>query len=241
MSATALAEYLILTPDKQQNVLHDSRYSLTPIVTANGEAIRALRAYNVDPRRPHDALERVKAALMLKASAIDTKPKSRDEALRCVEIINLFERHENVLGTRAMALSAAPRFAPIEIEGVLVSIQPDFLVSRNDRLGAGILRVAKAPDPDGCKLEKTRLRRGDHRREMALYMVALLQLLLESQRQVTGQADRDICFVADIRLPELIRPAADHTARLRAIRAACQQITTLWPSIRPRPSILKRR
>src|SRR5262249_7706622 len=148
VSATALAEYMILRPGGQQNILHDSKYSRPPIVTANGDAMRTLRAYNWDPKRPQEALLRVKRALTDKACGIDIKPKTKDEALRCVEIIELFERHENALGMRGMALSEPPDFDPIEIEGVTVSIQPDFLVAGGrDRIGAGILRVAKAPDP----------------------------------------------------------------------------------------------
>jgi hypothetical protein len=241
MSATALAEYLILQPDGQETILHDSRFSRPPIVTANGDAMRALRAYNWDPRRDTTALDRVKKALTDKAAVVDIKPKTRDEALRCVEAINLFERHENALGMRAMALSEPPRFAAIDIEGVTVSIYPDLLVNGGgQRVGAGILRVAKAPDPDGCKMDETRRKRGEHRREMARYMVAMLQLLLEAQNGSLGTPDRDLCFVADIRLGERIGPAPDHTVRLRAIRGACRQIVKLWPTVMPRPSILKK-
>ena len=84
MSATALAEYLILHADGQETILHDSRFARTPIVSANADARRALRAYNCDPRRDHSALNRVKIALTDKASTPDTKPKTRDEAIRCV-------------------------------------------------------------------------------------------------------------------------------------------------------------
>ena len=109
MSATALAEYLILQPDGQETILHDSRFSRPPIVTANGDAMRALRAYNWNPRRDTTALDRVKKALTDRAAVPDVKPKTRDEALRCIEAINLFERHENALGMRSMALSEPPR------------------------------------------------------------------------------------------------------------------------------------
>src|SRR5258707_12054868 len=110
MSATALAEYLIFLPDGQETILHNSRFSRPPIVTANGDAMRALRAYNCDPRRDSSRLDLVKKALTDKAKLPDTKPKSKDEALRCLEAINLFQRHENALGMRAMALSEPPRF-----------------------------------------------------------------------------------------------------------------------------------
>jgi hypothetical protein len=241
MSATALAEYMITQAAEQQNILHDSRFSRPPIVTANGDAMRALRAYNSDPRRPSSTLEKVKDALTIKSNGIDIKPKSRDEALRCIEIIKMFERNENALGMRSMALRAAPRFDFIDIEGVTVSVQPDCLVDGAAvHVGAGLIRVAKAPDPAACKMEETRARRGDHRREMARYMVALMQILLEAQNGAQGIPDRDLCFVADVRLGERIGPADDHARRLRDIRAACRTISTLWPSIHPRPSVLRK-
>ncbi|SHN83832.1 hypothetical protein SAMN05444170_5668 [Bradyrhizobium erythrophlei] len=243
MSAAALAEFLIMRPDGQQNVLHDSKFSRPPIVTANGDAMRALRAYNVDPRRSPEILIRVKEALTIKAADRTIKPKAREDALRCAEIIDLFEIRENALGMRRMALSSPPKFDAIDIEGVEVSIRPDFLVGagrRGDRIGAGILRVAKAPDPEACKMKTTKERRGEHRREMARYLVALMQMLLEAQDGSLGTVDRDLCFVADLRLGENMGPAPDHTARLRSIRAACRQVRELWPSIQAKPALYRK-
>jgi hypothetical protein len=195
----------------------------------------------VDPRRSPEILIRVKEALTLKAAEKGIKPKAREDALRCIEIIELFEQRENALGMRRMALSTPLNFDAIDIEGVTVSIRPDFLVGggrQGQRVGAGILRVAKAPDPEACKLQATKERRGEHRREMARYLVALMQILLEAQDNTTvGAVDRDLCFVADLRLSEQIGPATDHTARLRAIRAACRQVRELWPNIQAKPAL----
>lgn len=125
----------------------------------------------------------------------------------------------------------------------MVSIRPDFLVGGGggrNRVGSGILRVAKAPDPAGGKRPETRLRRGEIRREMARYMVAMQQLLLEAQKGTLGIVDRDLCFVADVRLGERIGPALDHAVRLRDIRGACVQIKKLWPSIAAKPTLFKK-
>ncbi|MGO3931644.1 hypothetical protein NP284_25440 [Rhodopseudomonas pseudopalustris] len=242
MSAAALAEFLIMRPDAQQNVLHDSKFLRPPIVNANADATRALRAYNVDPRRPPEILIRVKETLTIKAADRSIKPKARENALRCIEIIELFERRENTLGMRRMALAAAPRFDAIDIEGVTVSIQPDFIVGggRGGRVGAGLLRVAKTPDPDACKLLATKEKRGEHRREMARYLIALMQILIESQNGRLGTPDRDLFFVSDLRLGEQIGAAPDHTARVRAIRAACRQIREIWPSIQPKAALYQK-
>jgi hypothetical protein len=232
---------LILRPNGQQNILHDSKYSRPPIVTANGEAMRALRAYNQDPRRPKETLARVKTALKAKATSIGIAPKARDEALRCVEIIEIFERTENSLGMRALALREPPDFDALEIEGVQVSIRPDFLVDGGNRgVGAAMLRVAKAPDPGGCKREETRDQRGHHRREMARYLIAEMQLLLEAQQGKFGTPLRDLFLVADVRLEERIDPGADNAVRIRDIRAACVQIRSLWDGIEPKPTLYQR-
>ncbi|TAK47795.1 MAG: hypothetical protein EPO23_09710 [Xanthobacteraceae bacterium] len=243
MSAAALAEYLILRPGGQQNILHDSKYSRPPIISANGEAMRALRTYNRDPRRSQDTLLRVKEALTIKAATPGIRPKAKDEALRCIEVIELFERNENALGLRSMALSEPPNFDAIEINGVMVSIQPDMLVgggSGRARVGAGILRVAKAPDPSEGKRAETKARRGQIRREMARYMIAMLQLLLDDQDGTLGIPDRNLCFVADVRLAERIGPAADHAVRIRDIRGACTQISKLWASVAPKPGLFEK-
>ena len=202
--------------------------------------MRALRAYNEDPKRNKDTLLRVKAALTMKAAGIGIKPKSRDEALRCVEIIDMFEMAENALGMRAMALSHPPRFDSIYIEGVMVSIHPDLMVSGGgDRVGAAMFRVAKAPDPEACKTDEAKDRRGNTRRELGRYMIALMQFLLDAQDGKVGIPDRNLCFVADVRLGERIVAAADHSARMGDIRAACQQIAKLWDGIEPKPALFK--
>lgn len=232
---------MILRPGGQQNVLHDSKFSRPPIITANGELMRALRAYNQDPTRPKDALRRVKEALTMKARSVGIKPKARDEALRCIEIIDLFERQENAIGMRPLALREPPDFDAIEIEGVMVSIQPDFLVhGSGGRIGAAMLRVAKAPDPAACKTDEAKERRGHTRRELARYLVAEMQLLLEARGGELGTPDRNLFFVADVRLGERIGAAADHAVRLRDIRGACGQIASLWAGIQAKPSLWKK-
>ena len=232
MSAIALAKYLIQLADKQETILHDSRFTRTSIVIANQEAVRPIRAYLSDPRRPQGLLEAAKETLLAKARSGQGTPKSRDEAGPLRRTHNVVSKSRKRFGVRALPLSEPPnRFAPLIIAGVSLSIQPDFMVNgAGSRVGAGMLHVAKTPDLSDCRPE-TRERRGEHRREVARYLVAMLQMLLDAQDGAYGTPDRDLCFVADVRLGETIRAAADHTARLRAIRAACAQIARLWPTI----------
>src|SRR5690242_19825324 len=111
MSAVSLAEYLIFRADAQDTILHDSRFSRPSIVAAYSDAFRALRFYNIDPRRSPNILRSAKESLADRADATDIRPRAREEMLRCIEAIELFEACENAIGMRSLPLIEAPRFA----------------------------------------------------------------------------------------------------------------------------------
>jgi len=241
MSATALAEYLILKAEPQATVLHNSRYSQTNIRGAYASARSGFRRYGIDPLRAVATLNKVKTRLTKKSLDPDVKPRAQAAALREIELIDLYLMRENALGLRSLPLTKSPSFTPVKIQGVEVSIQPDFLVEPPDgRIGAAMLRVTKAPDPDAVRGPAKKEERGDHRREMARYMVAMLEVLLNEQEAYRGRVDRDLIFVSDVRLGEKIGAGPDHTARIGDIVSACGQIATLWNGVQPRPSIFKK-
>lgn len=238
MSAVALAEYLVLKAEGQDEILHNSRFSQTNIRAAYAPARHAFRAYNSDPLRPISALNKVKEALH--AKSVDPALTTRQQAvhMRSIELIDLFILREQALGLRGLPLSKMPRVPPITIEQVDISIQPDFLIAPpSGKIGSLTLRVTKAPDPDACKRDATKAERGEHRRELARYLVAMQEVLLNSRSEWSGRVDRELIFVSDVRLGERIGAASDHTARMREITAACRQIKRQWSEIQPHPRI----
>ncbi|WP_306026626.1 hypothetical protein [Oceaniradius stylonematis] len=238
ISAAALAEYLIMKADQQDTVLHNSRYSTPPVVTPHSGALRPIRAYNADPYRNKNVLEAAKEALTQRSRDTSITPKGREESLRCIETIELFERAENAFGLKSLKLEESQRFSPLDVNGVLVTVQPDLIVRTGGQSGAvGVIffRPQKAPDPAACQMEETRRARGEHRREMARYMLAMAEMSWEKQ---PTDFDRATSFVADIRTGERIDfSTSDHAARVRAVRAACDHIARLWDTIEPRASI----
>jgi hypothetical protein len=238
MTALALAEYLVLRADGQDEVLHNSRFAQTNIRAAYAAARHAFRAYNSDPLRPIATLNKAKESLAKKAADPNLTPRQQARHLRDIELIDLFILREQALGLRGLPLSRMPKLPPVPIEGVDVSIQPDFLINPpSGKIGSLMLRVTKAPDPDACKRDATRAERGEHRREIARYMVAMQEVLLNRQDNYRGKVDRELIFVSDVRLNERIGAGSDHTARMREIEAACRQVRTLWGSIKAQPRI----
>jgi hypothetical protein len=146
-----------------------------------------------------------------------------------------------VFGLNQLRLEQPERFPLIKINGVNVSVQPDLLI-RNEgagKVGIVMFRPQKAPDPEACRLEETKRQRGEHRREMARYMLAIAQIAFERVASHVGLFDRDSSFVADIRMGERIPfSTSDQAARVRSIEAACRQIARLWDDIEPRRSVL---
>jgi hypothetical protein len=113
MTAKALAEYLVSRPDEQEQILQNSRFPTQPVVTAYSAARKALRAYHASPARLQQILVEAKQTLGLRTEDSAIKRRARDEAQRCIEAIELFERGENAFGMRALALKEAPRFDDI--------------------------------------------------------------------------------------------------------------------------------
>lgn len=231
-----------MKPDQQETLLHNSRF-YGPIQTVpHSAALNGIRAYCADPRRSKDILNAVKDALTLKARDNHITPKQREESLRCIETIDLFELGENSFGLRPLLIEPSHRFEPMTINGVQVSVQPDLFIRRqvgkDSKTGIVLFRPQKAPDPAACRLEETKRQRGEHRREMARYMLAIADLLFcEDGRPETSTMDRETSIVADIRMGERIPFATtDHISRVKAIKAACRQIHSLWEDIEPRKS-----
>ncbi len=240
MSAAALAEYLIQQPDQQEETLRNSRFSSPYITTAHQGAMRAIKEYNSDHLRRQSILDSAKEELNVKSTDLSITPKQREECLRCIETINLFETGENAFGLRALPLETAPRFPPLIIHNVTLSIQPDLLVRSAtskgvQKVGAVFFRPQKTPDPVSCKTEETKTKRVDHRRELARYVLTMSQMLLETKKDLFGTFNREHSFVADIRLGERVPfSTTDHAARVRRIEAACRQISSLWDDITPK-------
>lgn len=244
VSASALAEFIITPPDRQDDILHDARFMRAPAVVPHSDALRAIRAFCIDPYRSVGILESASEALTLKSRSPTFKPSVKDEAARCVETIELFQNARNAFGIGKLPIFEPPRLEPMTIGGVKISVQPDLLLgeatlSGTGRIGAAMFRPQKGPNPDACKTEKTKLERQIYRREVGSYMLTLLRMALLENGAPEARIDSKFLMLFDIRMREKIEFPSDRLSREKRIRAACGQISRLWASVEPRPGDLE--
>jgi len=243
VAAAALAEFIISPPDRQDDLLHDQRFSSAYVAPKYGDALRAIEAYCADRHRPKAVLSDAKSALEKKAVSAAFTPSQKEEAKRCAEVIDLFGLAANGFGADGLQLMKAADLAQMKINGLQVSVSPNLLVGRafppekDEKVGMIFIRPQKRPDPDGCKTEAKRLERQEYRREVMRYMLVLGWMALRETGVAESQIDTKKMAGWDLRLGgEAIPFPSDRVSRIKRIEAACGQIARLWETIATKPS-----
>ena len=245
ISASALAEFIIAPPDRQDGLLHDQRFSSAYVTPKHQQALAVIRALCFDLRRDWGRFEGGRAALLDKSKGATFTPSQRDEAARCVETLDLFrEQARNAFGVVGQGFCEFPGLPPIIINGLPVSVYPDLVAGSSfppkdgGKVGLVFIRVQKHPDPSGCKTDETRDARRTYRREVLSYMLVLGDMMLRANGYGDSVTDRKKSRGWDVRLGEEVGFPTDRVSREKRIEAACGQIVRLWETINPKPSDL---
>ncbi len=209
--------------------------------------MRAIRAFCGDGYRDPSRLQKAIEALDAKSKSALETPSTKDEALRSIEAINLFQGGSNTFaaGLGKLPLIVPSRMEPFDINGTLVSVQPDLIVGTafpnpDGKVGGFFVRPQKRPDPAACKTEDTRSERIEHRREVARYMLVLLRMGLLSSGTPEDGINTKWLFSLDLRTEERVEFPTDRKSRERRITAACGQIARLWDTVKPKPGDIAR-
>lgn len=245
ISASALAEFIIATPDRQDDLLHDQRFKSGFVAPKHQQALSVIRAFCIDVTRDWSRYEGARAALLEKSRGAGFKPSQREEAARCVESLDLFRNHaRNAFGVLGTPLFEAPSFNKLSLNGLPVSVVPDLVVGSPVPVEAGrtigliFIRAQKRPDPDGCKTDEKRKERRAVRREILAYMLVLGDMMLRANGIPDASIERKRFRGWDLRLGEEVEFPSDRITRERRIEAACGQIARLWETISPKPGDL---
>lgn len=244
ISASSLAEFIIATPDRQDSLLHDQRYSSAYVAPKHQQALTLIRTFCTDQARDWGKFEQGRQALVDKSNGATFSPSQRDEAARCVETLDLFREHaSNTFGALGQTLSEAPKFAPLVLNNLPISVSPDLVhgripVETGRQIGLVFVRAQKRPNPDDCKTESKRMERSEYRREVLAYMLVIGDMMLRANGVADSQIDRKRFAGWDLRLGESVSFPSDRVSRERRVEAAAGQIARLWGTIEVKPGDL---
>lgn len=228
--------------DRAESIIHDAKFLQSYIPTWYEDSGSALTLYLLDPTRKkarlYDEMERLKKVF----ETADTADE-RDRAALDLKVIDTFLANENAFGLSALGFTAPKRCAPLLIEGVFVSVQPDLLIEPLviggvKKVGALSFRLSKGIDPESAKKKETQERRREQRREIGRYSALLASMVLEEHFSDHGEVSPEHCIAIDVPLGERVPlMTSDRAARTKRLRKACRQIAQWWPNIEPKPSI----
>jgi hypothetical protein len=242
LSANQLAEYAVYGIDRANGIVHDAKFVQSYIPSWYDDSERTLISYLTDPLRKkkiiYDEIERLEDIAKTSQSGDE-----RDRANLDIAVLERFLQIENQLGLNVLGVVKPPQCAPLLIEKLSVSVQPDLLVhplvlAGTKNVGAIVFRFSKGTDPESAKKPETRERRREERREMGRYVAVLAAMLLEKQFSHLGQVSPKHCMAIDIPLGEaILLPTSDRQKRTQRLKKACKQVLQMWPNVEPKASI----
>lgn len=240
ITSVGLAEYIIAKPGQQDTILHDHRFQSNFVAPRYNPAVNAIKAYCADADRNEEILHRELRQLRETAERQQVAPMKKEDAQLNIEAIERFIEGGNVWGAGGIPLFASPRFRPLSISGVEVSVQPSLIVGFNlppaekESVGFVFVRPQKGNDPASVKTDSKKAEYVDSRRNVARFQMALGWMLLFGEGLDERQIDKKRSAVWDFRLGEAVQFPSDRVSRVKQIEAACGQIARLWSTIEPK-------
>lgn len=152
------------------------------------------------------------------------RPLVRDDARRCIEVIETFQRSVNALNLWGVRYEPAPqRPATLAISGVEVSVFPDAIAFRGgERIGEVFIRCTIGAGNDNA--ENRRLEANGH-----LAVIAHMHTVATLSERGTPHAPTSMTI--DVPRQRVVYGPPSTTMRVRQIETACAMIAAIWPTV----------
>lgn len=228
LSASQLADYLsTATPVGQLGILRQAKNPgpSRPIIIQYSHARRCI----AECLRDRGGLNRIVANSI---TSLDERkddrangPLIRDDAQRCIDVIEKFQRTSNVLDIWGVEYRE-PRLpsTSLNINGVEVSVVPDALVldNRRDRVGQAFIRCTIGSTGDAAE---------NRRQEANVQLATIAHMHTTQYLSDLGQAHPQTSLVIDVSREQVFRAPANSARRIANIEAACAMIAAIWPTV----------
>lgn len=152
-------------------------------------------------------------------------PLVRDDAQRCIDVIETFQRASNALDLWATEYRE-PRqpSQPLNIAGVEVSVAPELIAidGRRGRVGQAFIRCTIGQGGDAAE---------GRRAEANVNLATIAHIHAQQYLGDLGQAHPQTSLVVDVSRENVYRAPANSARRIANIEAACAMIAAIWPTV----------
>lgn len=230
LSASQLADYLVApTPVGQLGILRQAKNPgpNRPIIIQYYHARRAI----AECLRDRAALNRVcaEAAQDLEDRRDDgtNGPLIRDDAQRCMDVIELFQRSANQMDVWGLEYLEPRVPSPaLNINGVEISVSADAISRDNrrvpSRVGQAFIRCTIGTAGDAAE---------NRRAEANTHLATIAHLHTRQYLSDLGDPHPQTSLVVDVSRQLVVRAPANSARRIANIEAACAMISAIWPTI----------
>ncbi|WP_452030408.1 hypothetical protein [Azospirillum palustre] len=221
MSINKLSEYIAAKAARQARIIRDQKYPPDYITSYYRDAQEAISQYIAVGMEDIGILEK-------RISVIDQKvPANTYEQRKNLGNIEAIEKFINIADNLDF-FGATPHLGPqvtqsLKIRNVDISVRPEILLTGKNTKGKPTVGGIKLHFPSSSALSV----------DCASYVSAGLQEYFRWFHSDDGSVDHRINFVIDIGGGVIHEGAKSVKQRMKDIEAACEQIATLWPNIKP--------
>lgn len=211
-SVNKLGEYLVATPSRRKKIIYDQKHPSAFIVSQYKEAKETIIKYIIkdyDENIITDAIVKIKNSTLLKEDDIKNSVLALNEILNCkLPDLSSYKK------TRHKGDN--PK---IKIAGLEISINPDIILKKGNKVGCIKTHVIKT--------EQNRLSK-----EASTYVSTLLHQYTEKNLLELGDApDVNICISIDCFGNSHETAPKAIVRRLANIQDACEEIVLRWDSV----------
>lgn len=230
LSASQLADYLVApTPIGQLGILRQAKNPgpARPLIIQYQLAKRAIAECLRNRAQLNQIVARTVTELEARRDNGTNGPLIRDDAQRCIDVIQAFQLAQNQMDLWQHQYSEpAPRSPSLNIRGVEVSVFPDVVASIQqrgvDRVGQVFIR---------CTIGQTTDVAENRRAEANGHLATIAHMHTMQYMAHLGTPHAPTSIVVDVPRHALVRGSANYARRVANIETACQMIAAIWPTV----------
>lgn len=230
LSASQLADYLVApTPIGQLGILRQAKNPgpARPLIIQYQIAKRAIAECLRNRAQLNQIVARTVTELEARRDNGTNGPLIRDDAQRCIDVIEAFQQAQNQMDLWQHQYSEpAQRLPSLNIRGVEVSVFPDVVASIQqrgvDRVGQVFIR---------CTIGQTTDVAENRRAEANGHLATIAHMHTMQYLAHLGTPHAPTSIVIDVPRQTLVRGSANYARRVANIETACQMIAAIWPTI----------